>query len=88
MDGCVRIERATNGYTVNVSDPKIREANQKRDNSKGGVYAPYRDPNKEYIFTDIKTVLAFLEKNLDKALPKDDYGSSFDAAIAADAGDD
>lgn len=88
MDGCVRIERATNGYTVNVSDPKIREANNKRDIGSKGPYAPYRDPNKEYIFTNIKTVLAFLEKNLDKALPKDDFGSSFDAAVAADIGDD
>lgn len=82
-DGCVRIERASNGYTVCVTDPKIVEANRKRDSSKG-PYTPYKDPQREYIFDDIKKVLSFIEKNLDKALPKDDYSSSFDAAAAAE----
>lgn len=86
MDGCVRIERASNGYTVCVTDPKIVAANRKRDSSKGD-YTPYKNPQREYIFDDIKKVLSFLEKNLNKALPVDDYTSSFDEAVAA-VGDD
>lgn len=73
-DSCCRIERATNGYTVNVQDPKIREANSKS----GGKY---KDPNCEYVFKTIEEVLTFLKKNLDKALVADDYTRSF--AIAS-----
>jgi hypothetical protein len=71
----IRIERLTNGYEVTVRDPKIVAANNKPDSK-------YRNPTREYVFTDVKSVLAFLEKNLDKALPADDFASSFDAAVA------
>ena len=70
-----RIERLTNGYEVSVRDPKIVEANRKSNSS-------YKNPCREYVFTDVKSVLLFLEKNLDKALPADDFDSSFDAAVA------
>ena len=76
-DGCCRIERATNGYTVCVSDPKIREANAK-PNSR------YKDPSCEYVFKTIEEVLAFLKKNLDKALVSDSYSNTFEVAVAAD----
>ena len=72
-DSCCRIERATNGYTVNLQDPKIREANGKS----GGKY---KDPNCEYVFEKIEDVLTFLKKNLDKALVADSYSTSFDLA--------
>ena len=75
-DGCCRIERATTGYTVCLQDPKIREANAK-PNSK------YRSPECEYVFKTIEEVLAFLKKNLDKALVADDYSNSFTIASAA-----
>lgn len=71
----VRIERLTNGYEVTVRDPKVVEKNSKPGSQ-------YRSPIREYVFTDVKSVLAFLEKNLDKALPADDFASSFDAAVA------
>lgn len=81
-DFSIRIERATNGYEITVRDPKIVKANNKRDNSSSkGPYVPYRDPTREYVFTDLKQVLAWLGKHADKALPADEYDSSFDAAI-------
>jgi hypothetical protein len=80
-DYSVRIERLSNGYTVRLDDPKIRKANQ---TGKG----PWKDASREYAFDDIKKVLAFLGKNLDKALPEDDFDSSFDAAAAEDDDDD
>lgn len=77
MGDSVRIERAENGYTVSMTDPKLEAANRKRS-TKGDVYAPYVDPQKEYVFTDLKAVMAFLTANLDKALPKVDYDSAFE----------
>lgn len=76
-DDCVRIERAENGYTVSMKDPKIDAANRKRS-AKSDYSSPYVDPRKEYVFTDIKAVMTFLTANLDKALPKDDYDSAFE----------
>ena len=77
----VCIERLTNGYTVKVRDPKIVERNRKPS-------TPYKNPCREYVFTDVKSVLSFLEKNLDKALPADEYETSFDAAVAEDDDDE
>jgi len=78
-EGCVRIERIENGYTVCADDPKIRKAN------KGS--GPWRDPAKEYSFDTIEKVLKFLEKNLDKALPKSEYSDTFDALVADEKDD-
>lgn len=74
------IERKKNGFTVRMKDPKIMKANTVRDSKKG--YTPYKDPWVEYVFTDLKAVMKFLESNLKTALTEDDYSSSFDAAIA------
>jgi hypothetical protein len=79
-EGCVRIERIENGYTVCMDDPKIRKANK-------GT-GPWKDPSKEYSFDTIEKVLAFLGKNLDKALPKSEYSDTFDMAVAEDSEDD
>lgn len=75
----IRIERLTNGYTVRARDPKIVKANQKSDSK-----TPWRDPCREYVFKDVAEVLAWLKANLGKALPADEFSSSFDAAIAED----
>lgn len=86
MDRCVvRIERLNNGFEVEMTDPAIVEYNNKRDNSKAGIYKPWKDPKVSYAFKTVKEVVAFLEKNLEKAMPIDDeYGSAFDAAVAED----
>lgn len=74
MSDICKIERLANGYEVEVTDPKIAAANKK--SKMGG----WKDPKVSYAFKTIKEVLAFLEKNLDKALPLDEYESSFDMA--------
>lgn len=74
MSDICKIERLANGYEVEVTDPKIAEANKK--SKMGG----WKDPKVSYAFKTTKEVLTFLEKNLDKALPLDEYESSFDVA--------
>lgn len=83
MGDCVRIERLTNGYEVTIRDPAIVKANAKRD-SKPGIYQPYKDPEREYAFKTVKEVMAFLEKNLETALPLDDYDTAFELASEED----
>lgn len=85
MGDCVRIERLTNGYEVTLRDPKIAEANNKRDSSKG-PYQPYQDPQREYAFKTVAEVMTFLKANLEKALPLDDFDTAFE--LAAEAEDD
>ena len=82
----VRIERATNGYTISMRDPKIEAANRKRSLSDKTMDTPWVDPSRTYVFSDIEAVLTFIKANLDKALPKDDYSSAFD--MMADNEDD
>ena len=87
-DDEVRIKRLSNGYTIRLRDPKIVKANQKRDRSSSGApYAPYKDPEREFAFTDIDKVLAWLKANLDKALPEDDFDSAFSTAVEDDDDD-
>ncbi len=66
----VVIERVANGYEVEVSDPAIKP-------DKGDLYV---DRKKEYVFKTVDEVLKFLTKNLDKALPADEYDSAFEDA--------
>ena len=80
----VRIERATNGYTITMRDPKIEAANRKRSLSDSKGVDPWVDPQRTYVFSDIDAVLTFIKANLDKALPKDDYGSAFDMMAEED----
>lgn len=72
----IRIERAQNGFVVCMQDPAIVAKNRKSD-------GPYVDPEQQFVFDDEKGVIAFITKNLDKIIPdkKDDYASSFDAAV-------
>lgn len=83
----VRIERLANGWSVRMTDPKIVEANNKRS-TKGGDYAPYRDPEVTFAFDDAKGVLAFLNANLEKALPTDEFDTSFAKALGETAKDE
>lgn len=71
----VVIERVANGYEVEVTDPELKAKNE------GKMSLPYSDPTKEYVFKTVDEVLTFLTKNLDKALPADEYDSSFDTAV-------
>lgn len=82
-DYVCRIERLANGFEVEISDPKIVAANQKRNSSTG----TWRDPMIGYSFKSVKEVCDFLSKNLDKALPADEFGTAFDTA-ASDDGED
>lgn len=85
MGDCVaRIEKLQNGYEVEMKDPEIVKANMKP--SKGGV-GTYRDPNVAYVFKTVEEVLAFLKTNLEKAIPADDYESSFDEAATTEEED-
>ena len=74
MGDCrVVIERVANGYEVEVSEPA--------SSSKKDANVLYQDRRKEYVFKTIGEVLSFLTKNLDKALPQDEYDSAFDEAV-------
>lgn len=77
MDYKCKIERAQNGYEVEMTDPKIVESNH--SDSKAGM-GRYRDPQVSYVFKTLPEVLKFLKANLDKALPAGEFESSFDKA--------
>ena len=86
MDGCIRLERAANGYTVSMRDPKIVAANASADIRRSGSW---KDPDMEYVFSGakaLKDALEFIEKNADKALPATDFDTTFD--MITSAGDD
>lgn len=78
-----KIEKMKNGYEVEMKDPEIVKANMKP--SKGA--SPWRDPNVSYVFKTVEEVLAFLKTNLEKAIPEDDFESSFDEAAATEEDD-
>lgn len=77
-DHCCRIERAANGYEVEITDPKIVKANRERKDGMGG----WRSPTVTFVFEDIEGVLTFLKDNLDKALVQDDFSTTFALASA------
>lgn len=76
-----RIEKLANGYEVELYDAKRAAKNAK---SKG----EYIDPMVGYAFKTTEEVCEFLEKNLEKAVPKDEYGSAFDALVAEEEEND
>ena len=79
-DYVCRIERLANGFEVELTDPKIVAQNQKRD-TKSISMTPWKDPKVGYAFKTVDEVCMFLKTNLDKAMPLDEYGSTFDAAV-------
>lgn len=80
-DCTIRINRLANGYTVQMTDPKIVAENNKRDSKTG--YTPYRNPDVSFAFDDTKQVVKFISENLDKALPMDEYDTSFKKALTS-----
>ena len=76
--GCNRIviERNQNGYEVEVTDPVIAAANEKSSNSPGP--SSWKDPMVEYQFATKEQVLDFVAKAFDKALPEEEYSTTFD----------
>lgn len=82
----IKIERLKNGFEVEMTDPEIVAANRKP--SKGNNPSPWKDPNVGYAFKTAAEVCKFLEANLDKALPMDEFESSFDEAAATEEEDD
>lgn len=81
MSAICKIERLANGYEVEITDPKIVEQNKK---GKGG----WKDPNVSYAFKTVDEVLKFLGKNLETAMPMDEYESSFDMAANEEEDED
>jgi len=82
--GCtsMRIERNKNGYEVTVTDPAIVAANEKSRSSDGP--SDWKNPDVEYQFQTKDQVLAFVTAAFDKALPEEEYSSTFDK-LAKDA---
>lgn len=77
----ISIERTQNGFLVRITDPAIAKKNQERDKSSDGCCAPWQDPQVKYSFEDEKGVIKFITENIDKALPVDEYSSTFDKAV-------
>lgn len=73
----INIQRTQNGYLVSMTDPKLVEQNNKRE-TKDGCCAPWQDPQVKYSFEDKQGVIDFVSANIDKALPVDEYSSTFD----------
>jgi len=87
MSSCtIRIERLANGYTVRMTDPTIVEKNKKREGARkpDAPYPPWQDPEVTLAFETPKAVLQFLRDNLEKALPTDEYETSFTKALKED----
>lgn len=81
QDCDIRIQRHQNGYTVRITDPAIVKANRERDKAaKGETCAPWRDSQVSYAFTTREEVSSFIKANIDKALPVDEFSSTFDKA--------
>lgn len=86
-DCCVKIEKLANGFTICIKDPAIIKFNKERNKLNAKPNTPYiesKDPWKEFVFKDENEVIAFLKKNLKKAVvgTDDDYETSFDLAVA------
>lgn len=76
----IGIERTQNGFLVRITDPDLVKKNNERDKS-SDCCAPYQDPQVKYSFEDKAGVIDFITKNIDRALPVDEYSSSFDKAV-------
>lgn len=81
MGECIEIEKAENGYIVEVHDPKIV-----RENQKSG--AGWRDPDRYFLFNTWEKVVEFLRKSGDKLFAEGDYDAAFKAMVAEAKDDD
>lgn len=78
----IAIKRLQNGYVLRMTDPEIVKENENRARQKdGSMSGRWRDPEVEFVFDDRDEILKFLNDNIDKALPMDEYSSSFDKAV-------
>lgn len=73
----LKVEKAENGYEVEVCDSKIMESNEKPKSE-------YKDPYKSYVFKTAEEVKNFIGEHLDSLKPPPDadteYASAFDEA--------
>ena len=76
----IRIKKLTNGYSLYFRDPEIVKANESRNTSTKSL-KPYRDPEREMAFKDVKELTTFLNANLQKLCAADDYETSFSKAV-------
>ena len=79
----IRISRERSTFCVTVTDPEIEKKNSARSGCDS--LTPWIDPNVKYDFADKASVLKFLDKAMDIALPEDTYTSTFDK-LAKEAG--
>lgn len=84
-EDCIRIERLTNGFEVEIKDPAIEKENNKPSSGKGP--SVWKSPWKSYAFSTEAEVIDFIKKNLSKTAVGDEYGSAFDVAAAEEEGD-
>lgn len=80
----IRIQRHQNGYTVRITDPAKVKANRERDKNRGKdgcCVSEWQDPQVSYAFTTRDEVTTFIKDNIDKALPDDEFSSTFDAVV-------
>lgn len=77
------IERERDGFEVTCTDPAIVKQNETRNAEVAGS-TPWKDPEVEFYFETKEQVLKFLEGAIEKALPRDEYSSTFDK-LAKDA---
>lgn len=72
-----KIERAANGWELEISDPTIAAQNKK-------MKGMWKDPKRDFIFKTVKEVTDFLAANLEKAAPMDEYECAFKEASKED----
>lgn len=81
MSDCIlRVEKLTNGYEVEIQDPKIVAENAKPRSS-------WKDPWKGYAFKTAEETGAFISAVLDKLAPPDsgdEFAAAFNEAVADD----
>ena len=75
-----KIERAANGFEVELADPKIVARNKQK--------GQYNNPQVTYVFRTVAEVLAFLTKTLETALPMGEYDATFSKALEESDDDD
>ena len=80
-DSILRIEKAENGYCVEICDPKIMAANEKPKST-------YADPWKEYLFTTAEEVKNFIGEHLDSLKPPPEAGAEYGQAFATATSED
>lgn len=81
MSDCIlRIEKLTNGYEVEIADPKIVAENAKPKSN-------WQDPWKGYAFKSAEEVATFVGATLDKLAPPsadDEFSAAFKEATTED----